>query len=473
MRFTVIGHACLFIEVGNSTILVDPWLSGSCYWRSWWHFPPNTPILDKHLCPDFIYLSHYHFDHFHFPSMRRLSKKATVLIPKFAIDAMKQEVQNLGFKKIIEVEHGHTVEMADGARMASFQYGFDDSALVVAHNGDVLIDLNDSKVKGHVAKQLIREFGQPTFVLKSHSWAQAYPNCYSADDPGELALLNQRDYAQSFIATIRELSPRYAVPFASMVGFLHPDTKKYNAHAVTPHDVEAVFNDTPGTEHTVLKVMAPGDSWDSSKGFTISLENQYLNRDRTLAQLASEVFPSLEMQQSLETGSVADFNMFKKYFHDFIKALPLGVRFFFKRTVVFHLTSSSSPYWVIDIRNSTIKDMAMLPPGWGSLISIPDAVLMDAIQKRIVNFVHISLRISIRLAAGGVKVDFPFWGFLTLYELGYFPIRKMLSMRALRVYWLRRLEIWQVLSSLLSRRSLAESMVGTLMTREQKRADHL
>ncbi len=56
MRFTVIGHACLYIETGAERILVDPWLSGSCYWRSWWHFPPNTPIRPEFLEPDYVYL---------------------------------------------------------------------------------------------------------------------------------------------------------------------------------------------------------------------------------------------------------------------------------------------------------------------------------------------------------------------------------------------------------------------------------
>jgi UDP-MurNAc hydroxylase len=66
MRFTVIGHACLYINTGFERILVDPWLSGSCYWRSWWHFPPNTPILQEFLEPDYVFISHAHFDHFHY-----------------------------------------------------------------------------------------------------------------------------------------------------------------------------------------------------------------------------------------------------------------------------------------------------------------------------------------------------------------------------------------------------------------------
>ena len=76
MRVTVIGHSCLRAETRAGTILVDPWLVGSCYWRSWWHFPPSTEPTDELLAPDFVYLTHHHFDHFHYPSMRKLDRSA-------------------------------------------------------------------------------------------------------------------------------------------------------------------------------------------------------------------------------------------------------------------------------------------------------------------------------------------------------------------------------------------------------------
>ena len=71
MKFTVIGHSCLRIETSGPTILVDPWLFGSCYWRSWWHYPTVAEPAPEVFEPDYVYLTHHHFDHFHFPSMRK------------------------------------------------------------------------------------------------------------------------------------------------------------------------------------------------------------------------------------------------------------------------------------------------------------------------------------------------------------------------------------------------------------------
>src|SRR5438045_9102778 len=145
MRFTVIGHACRYIETGAERVLVDPWLSGSCYWRSWWHFPPNTKLAPEVLEPDYVYLSHHHFDHFHYPSLRRISKKARVLIPRFGVDVMQDEVDHLGFKDVTEMAHGEPMILPGGTRVAASHYGPGDSAFVVEPAGVLLEHVSDGE----------------------------------------------------------------------------------------------------------------------------------------------------------------------------------------------------------------------------------------------------------------------------------------------------------------------------------------
>ena len=106
MKFTVIGHACLYIETAEVSIIVDPWLLGSAYWRSWWNFPPNKELKPEYLSPDYIYLTHHHFDHFHYPSMRRIDKRAHLLVRKFGVDGMPLALRRLGDNRIPEVPHG-------------------------------------------------------------------------------------------------------------------------------------------------------------------------------------------------------------------------------------------------------------------------------------------------------------------------------------------------------------------------------
>ena len=73
------GHSCLEVRKKNLSLICDPWLLGSTYWRSWWNFPepPNfESLLDVWHKKDklYIYITHLHWDHFHGPTLRGINK---------------------------------------------------------------------------------------------------------------------------------------------------------------------------------------------------------------------------------------------------------------------------------------------------------------------------------------------------------------------------------------------------------------
>jgi UDP-MurNAc hydroxylase len=466
MRFTVIGHACLFIETGAERILVDPWLSGSCYWRSWWHFPPNTPIRDEFLAPDYVYLTHHHFDHFHYPSLRRISKRARVLIPRFGVDVMQAEVEHLGFTDVVEMPHGEVTTLPSGTRVASYQYGPDDSAFIVERDGVVLADLNDCKIKGPAAGPLLRTFGPPTFVFKSHSFAQAYPSCYDIKDPADAKLMTREDFLETFIDALRELRPRYAVPFASMVAFLHPESRHSNVWAVRPPEVAqaAAQSDVAASTETVL--MVPGDSWSDSGGFGLQPNDYYQKQDEWIERLADASGAKIEAEEEAERGMTLTFAAFERHFGGFLRALPPLIALVLKRPMVFYAPSdAATPYWALDFRRRIVTRASTPPPGYAAIVKLREAVLADAIDKNVVAFAHISMRLRIDLAPGGVQTDFLFWGLLSLHELGYFPLYKMANPRAARVLWRRRAEVWGFVQSMLSFESFDEKVRTTMASR--------
>lgn len=54
MNFTYYGHACFAVEVGNKTLLFDPFISGN---------PLAAAINPQSLKADYILISHGHADH--------------------------------------------------------------------------------------------------------------------------------------------------------------------------------------------------------------------------------------------------------------------------------------------------------------------------------------------------------------------------------------------------------------------------
>jgi UDP-MurNAc hydroxylase len=425
MRVTVIGHSCLRVETRAGTILVDPWLFGSCYWRSWWHFPPSTEPTEEMLRPDWVYLTHHHFDHFHYPSMRKLDRSAEILIPRFGVDVMSDEVESFGFEKPRELIHGREIDLGDGVRVASYQYGFDDTAFVIAEDDHVVVDINDCKIRGRALDQLVKDFGRPTLACKSHSFAQSYPVLYDSDDPAQLSLVTNQTYLDDFHDVMARLNPEYAIPFGSMVGFLHPDSALLNAHLVTPADVVDGVAARGGIDGTEVMRMAPGDSWDSELGFDRDGFDWYVDRDVHLAALTEKHQPKIDARTAEEDGVAVDWSAFEAHLGRMVREVPrVFARRLAPRPFVFHVPSDhATPYWWLSFRSRSVGRSAELPEGASGLTTVPEAVLAEAIRDRIVHFLHGAMRIHTSLQPGGVQSDLGFWGVVMMWELGYLPLR--------------------------------------------------
>lgn len=464
MRFTVIGHSCLYVETRAGSILVDPWLIGSCYWRAWWHYPP-ADLDPRWLQPDYVYLTHHHFDHFHYPSMRLLDRGTQVLVPRFGVEVMGGEVRGLGFDRVTELPSGEVVDLGHGVRIASYQYGFDDTTFVVSDGATTLVDVNDCKIRGRPLRRVVEEFGRPTFLFKNYSWSQSYPLCYEADDPADLALVSRDTYLDDFVGRLEEAAPRYGVPFGSMVAFLHPETRDLNRYLIPPQEIADAWARTHGTATTEVVAMAPGDSWDAESGFRLSDVDWYSDLDAHLDRLAAEVQPTLDREAEMEAGRTLDWDAFAAYFGAFVHALPpLTGRFVVRRPVVFEVPSSAQPYWVVDVGRRAVYRLAAPPPGRANVTRVPEAVLADAIDKRIVQVIHGSMRIRVALEPGGASDDLAFWGLVMIWELGYLRARTLLRPRFVAALWRRRDEAREALTALRGHGTFLERMARRFAT---------
>ena len=102
-KLNVIGHACLYIETKDVRLLVDPWIVGSCYWRSWWNYPEVEEPLIKDINPTHIYLTHLHWDHYHGPTLRKFyGSDPVIILPKAVTKRMKDDmVRDFKFSRVV------------------------------------------------------------------------------------------------------------------------------------------------------------------------------------------------------------------------------------------------------------------------------------------------------------------------------------------------------------------------------------
>lgn len=434
MKFTILSHAGMLIEATATTLMVDPWLTGSCYWRSWWNYPKPIASMPDRL--DYVYISHMHWDHFHGPSLRRLPRSAVLLVPQAHFSRMREDAESFAFRQVVELPHGRPLTLSGGLRVISYQYGLALDSVLVADDGTtVLMDMNDCKITGWPLRQLLRRHPRVDFLFRSHSSAAAYPHCIEAEDPDELRYRSDEDYLREFADTARIVRPRYAVPFASNHCFLHRETRRYNDTLVSPLDVKR-YSDRQGLGSTRCVVMVPGDSWEGVTGFALQDHDFFTARERHLDAYAAEVAEALERHYAHEDRATLQFGVFAAYFERLLRSLPLAVRFIFRPTVIF--TPSGSPTaWVIDFDRRVVYETAAPPPQYAFEIRVHRAVLRDCVQKQMFATFTASKRLTVRARKGSVLTLLMFFQLLDLYEREYLPLRRCLRWRFVQA-WARR-----------------------------------
>ncbi len=448
MEFTILSHAAMLVNSRRTTLITDPWLVGSTYWRSWWNYPKACDAWREVEHLDYIAITHMHWDHFHGPSLRQLPRSATVLIPDVYFTRMKDDIADFGFKAVIELPHAKTVKLAPGLDVTSYQYGLAlDTTLVITDGTTTLMDMNDCKVTGWPLRQILHRHPTIDFVFRSHSSAAPYPFCVHAEDPDELKYRHSDDFLKEFVDTARLTRARYAVPFASNHCFLHKETWRFNSTVVSPLDVKRYF-DTHKPQGSECMVMVPGDSWSDRSGFQVQAQDFFTHREKHLTQYAADVAPILEKTYRREAGVRLTFAAFETHFRDVMRSLPRLARVIFKPVVAFKLSNRRSTYWVLDFDRRTIYETPDLPENLSFRIEVPEAVLKDCIQKRMFATWTPSKRLAVYLKKGKLRDLFVFLQFIDMHEYGYFPLRRMLRWRFVSRWAARYRELGQYIALL-------------------------
>ena len=70
MKFTVVSHACLYIEHDDIRLLLDPWIVGSVI-GGWWNYPEVPQDLIKNFKPN-SYILHIYIGILSWPNFKKV-----------------------------------------------------------------------------------------------------------------------------------------------------------------------------------------------------------------------------------------------------------------------------------------------------------------------------------------------------------------------------------------------------------------
>jgi UDP-MurNAc hydroxylase len=435
MEFRILSHAGLLVRGAGNELVIDPWIVGSCYWRSWWNYPPVPDDLVKGLRPNTIYLTHLHWDHFHGVSLRRFPRETRILMPRGHHDRIRRDLGRLGFHNLHEMEHGESIELAPGFRVTSYQFSpFLDSALLVECEGVTLLDANDAKFMGGPLRQILKRHSRIDFVLRSHSSANSRLSYEIVDDP-RVPVDDLSRYVQSFAAFAQATGARYAVPFASNHCYLHRDVYHLNNTIQTPRMVAEHFRARGISEPRVV-LMLTGDSWSSVDGFHLSpaavdhfdRRAEHLDRYRGEKQETLEKFYAAEARTRVRHAEV------QTYFADFLAAIPFAIRFYYrKRPVRYVLTAGDGiQRFEIDLYRRAVREIGESSGDPAPLeVHTSAFVFRHCMALDLFSHLAISKRARYRVARADRRAMVLLNLLFNLYEYDYLPLRSVLSRRFL------------------------------------------
>ena len=223
------ANATVSIYAHNFSLLCDPWLVDGAYDGSWYHFPPlQTRPEDLH---DYthIYISHIHPDHFDAQTLKRLPKKAPVVICDFGHPWLKSALEKLGFP-VIEVKPGDCFEIAPGTRVWMYDSFTNnplnpdtetpnviDSAIVVESDEWAILNANDNMPDEKACSELRQRFGRVDLALLPYCGGGEYPSGFrNLTFEQKLAGAERvtQAYLNRFDDNLRILEPKLVLPFA-------------------------------------------------------------------------------------------------------------------------------------------------------------------------------------------------------------------------------------------------------------------
>lgn len=233
MRVTYLGHAGLFIETRRGSILCDPWFSPA-YFASWFPFPSNESLDPETFAhPDFLYVSHLHRDHFDPAFLRdHVSRAATVLLPDFPLDELRQELAQLGFSRFEPLPDRVPVDL-DGLRVMGVTEvspsdgPLGDSVLAIDDRTARVLNQNDARPRDIAA---IGDFGPYDAHFLQFSGAIWFPGVY-AFPPSEKAALGREKRARGMDRALRfveDVGATYVFPSAGPPCFLDESLYGHN-----------------------------------------------------------------------------------------------------------------------------------------------------------------------------------------------------------------------------------------------------
>jgi UDP-MurNAc hydroxylase len=356
MKIHFVGHACVVAECADTAILMDPWLFGKIFNDSWSLLPEpkfDPALLDK---IDYIWISHEHPDHCHFPTLdsfpAAFKARVTILFQDRDYAKVFAALRKLGYQRFKRLPHRAVVALSDqpdATKVYCYHAGLMDSALAVLGQWQVIFNANDARISGGECKGILHDIGHVDVLLNQFSLA-----AYGGFEPHEKYLPRRaRQILENVSSVHRGLQAKVTIPFASFMYFSSLDNKYVNKFANSARDATGYLR-RRGQRAAVLY---PGDSYEVGAAHDSSEALAQFDQIPGVDERSYDAVKSKTMAEIVAAYDNLAAQMRDKYSMLVLRMLrPVTIRIpDLDKTVAFRLTKGS----LEEVDNTTAPDLVI------------------------------------------------------------------------------------------------------------------
>lgn len=258
LQVEVLNHASVLLRCAEMRLLCDPWLLGTAFAGGWGRYYDNPEALDVAAEASHLWISHWHSDHMHEPSLRALAKvnpNVRVLVNESANFSMAARMYELGFRHLMRLGERTRLHIAPSIAVTRYPTAGIDNMLHVQAHGWSVLNYNDCNLRPAALSRLAQKLGRLDVALAHYNHAGKL----FESTPPETEKLALWDV---FGRVTRMLSPRYMIPFASSHYYRSVYSREQNASLLSFDEIERLATGDPR-----MLVMRVGDTavWEDRR----------------------------------------------------------------------------------------------------------------------------------------------------------------------------------------------------------------
>lgn len=279
IRIEYLAHSSFLLTCGSKRIVLDPWLSGTAYFKQWYLWPVYPGDTPKDF--DAILISHGHEDHLHTATLRELNKSAKVFFPFQWRAGIKPFLNSMGYKSVTEAVSFSSYWL-DDVKITYLGYSLE-SIVVIEYKDEVVVNINDAlnsnhhNVVNYLLYEIKKRWPKIDYLLQGWSGAGYFPNQvrYPGKDDIEIGKLREQYFANNFCLFTKELNPKYSIPFVTGFVLLRESTKWINHVKFPRRKLPEYYTEHYGESSINFLVPYPGDKIVDGQLEKLSPMHQY------------------------------------------------------------------------------------------------------------------------------------------------------------------------------------------------------